>query len=151
MWFGMVGTATSFTMVWVAHVFIRRIGMYRARLLVSILIVTAPLYFLGLTYISPTLPMLVGGLLLVKTCHAFASIVVYTTAMDCVREGREGTDFTMQVVVVHLSSSLISMLSGGLGQWLDYRGLYLIELAIALVSLVYVICVFKPHQMLARW
>lgn len=150
-WFGMVGTATSFTMAWVAHVFIRRIGMYRARLIVASLIVTAPLYFLGLTYISPTLPMLVGGLLLVKTCHAFASIVVYTTAMDCVREGREGTDFTMQVVVVHLSSSLISMISGGLGQWLDYRGLYLIELAIALVSLVYVICVFKPHQMLARW
>ena len=150
-WFGMVGTATSFIMAWVAHVFIRRIGMYRARLIVAFMIVTAPLYFLALTFTSPTLPLLVGGLLLVKTCHAFASIVVYTTAMDCVREGREGTDFTIQVVVVHLSSSLISLISGGVGEWLDYRGLYMIELAIAIISLFYVIKVFKPNQMLARW
>lgn len=150
-WFGMVGTATSFFMAWVAHVFIRRIGMYRARLIVAFMIVTAPLYFLLLTFTAPTLPLLVGGLLLVKTCHAFASIVVYTTAMDCVREGREGTDFTIQVVVVHLSSSLISLISGGVGEWLDYRGLYIIELAIAIISLIYVIRVFKPNQMLARW
>ena len=150
-WFGMVGTATSLLMAWVAHVFIRRIGMYRARLIVAIMIVTAPLYFLLLTFTAPTLPLLVGGLLLVKTCHAFASIVVYTTAMDCVREGREGTDFTIQVVVVHLSSSLISLISGGVGEWLDYRGLYIIELAIAIISLIYVIRVFKPNQMLARW
>jgi MFS family permease len=150
-WFGMVGTATSFFMAWVAHVFIRRIGMYRARLIVAFMIVTAPLYFLLLTFTAPTLPLLVGGSLLVKTCHAFASIVVYTTAMDCVREGREGTDFTIQVVVVHLSSSLISLISGGVGEWLDYRGLYIIELAIAIISLIYVIRVFKPNQMLARW
>jgi MFS family permease len=150
-WFGMIGTATSFVMAWVAHILIRRIGMYRARLMVAFMIVTAPLYFLLLTYTQPTLPLLVGGLLLVKTCHAFASIVVYTTAMDCVREGREGTDFTIQVVVVHLSSSLISIISGGVGEWLDYRGLYLIELGIALVSLIYVIRVFKPNQMLAKW
>ena len=147
-WFGMVGTATSLVMVWVAHVFILRIGMYRARLMVAVMIVTAPLYFLLLTYTQPTLPLLVGGLLLVKTCHAFASIVVYTTAMDCVREGREGTDFTVQVVVVQLSSSLISIISGGVGEWLDYRGLYLIELAIALVSLVYVARVYKPLKSL---
>ena len=150
-WFGMVGTATSFVMAWVAHLLIRRISMYRARLLVAFMIVTAPLYFILLTFITPTLPMIVGGLLLVKTCHAFASIVVYTTAMDCVREGREGTDFTIQVVVVHLSSSLISIISGGVGEWLDYRGLYLIELGIALISLFYVIRVFKPNQMLAKW
>ena len=150
-WFGMVGTATSFFMAWVAHIFIRRIGMYQARLIVAIMIVTAPLYFLALTFITPTLPLLVGGLLLVKTCHAFASIVVYTTAMDCVREGREGTDFTIQVVVVHMSSSLISIISGGVGEWLDYRGLYLIELGIAIVSLIYVISVFKPNQMIAKW
>ena len=147
-WFGMVGTATSLVMAWVAHVLIRRIGMYRARLMVAVMIVTAPLYFLLLTYTQPTLPLLVGGLLLVKTCHAFASIVVYTTAMDCVREGREGTDFTVQVVVVQLSSSLISIISGGVGQWLDYRGLYLIELAIALVSLIYVTRVYKPLKSL---
>ena len=77
--------------------------------------------------------------------------MVYTCAMDCVREGREGTDFTIQVVVVHFSSTLISLISGGVGEWLDYRGLYLIELAIALISLVYVVRVFKPNQLLARW
>jgi len=150
-WFGMVGTATSFCMAWVGHMFIRRVGMYKARLVVAVMIVLAPLYFLLLTFTTPVLPLLIGGLLFVKTCHAFASIVVYTTAMDTVREGREGTDFTVQVVVVHFSSTLISLISGGVGEWLDYRGLYLIELSIAIVSLIYVICVFKPHQAIAKW
>ncbi len=150
-WFGMVGTATSFVMAWVGHLLIRRVGMYKARIMVAVLIVTAPLYFLILTFTTPVLPLLVGGLLLAKTCHAFASIVVYTTAMDCVREGREGTDFTVQVVVVHFSSTLISLISGGVGEWLDYRGLFLIELSIAVVSLLYVVRVFKPNQMIARW
>jgi predicted MFS family arabinose efflux permease len=150
-WFGMVGTATSFCMAWVGHVFIKRIGMYKARLIVAIMIVLAPLYFLVLTFITPSLPLLVGGLLLVKTCHAFASIVVYTTAMDCVREGREGTDFTIQVAVVHFSSTLISFISGGVGEWLDYRGLYFIELSIAIISLIYVINVFKPNRIIAKW
>ena len=150
-WFGMVGTATSFFMAWVGHILIKRIGMYKARLIVAVMIVIAPLYFLLLTFTSPYLPLLVGGLLFVKTCHAFASIVVYTTAMDCVREGREGTDFTVQVVIVHFSSTLISLISGGVGEWLDYRGLYVIELSIAIISLLYVICVFKPNRVIAKW
>ena len=150
-WFGMVGTATSFFMAWVGHILIKRIGMYKARLIVAVMIVLAPLYFLLLTFTSPYLPLLVGGLLFVKTCHAFASIVVYTTAMDCVREGREGTDFTVQVVIVHFSSTLISLISGGVGEWLDYRGLYVIELSIAIISLLYVICVFKPNRVIAKW
>ena len=150
-WFGMVGTATSFFMAWVGHVMIKRVGMYKARRIVAMMIVTAPLYFLMLTFTQPVLPLLVGGLLLVKTCHAFASIVVYTSAMDCVREGREGTDFTVQVVVVHISSTLISLIAGGVGEWLDYRGLYIIELCIAVVSLVYVMRVFKPNTVVAKW
>ena len=150
-WFGMVGTATSFFMAWVGHILIKRIGMYKARLVVASMIVLAPLYFLLLTFTSPYLPLLIGGLLFVKTCHAFASIVVYTTAMDCVREGREGTDFTVQVVIVHFSSTLISLISGGVGEWLDYRGLYAIELTIAVISLLYVICVFKPNNVIAKW
>jgi len=77
--------------------------------------------------------------------------VVYTSAMDCVREGREGTDFTVQVVVVHISSTLISLIAGGVGEWLDYRGLYIIELCIAVVSLVYVMRVFKPNTVVAKW
>lgn len=70
--------------------------------------------------------------------EACAAVTLYTSAMDTVRAGREGSDFTIQLVIVHLSGALTSVLSGGIGQWLDYRGLCLIELAIAIVSLVYI-------------
>jgi len=78
------------------------------------------------------------GIVLIRFVEACAAVTLYTTAMDSVRPGREGTDFTIQLVLVHLSGALTSVLSGGIGQWLDYRGLCLIELAISVVSLVYI-------------
>lgn len=135
---GVVGTTCAFVMAAFAGWWIKRVGSHRARRIVSLVAVCVPVYFLWLSYLTPTLGLVLGGILLVKAVEASAAVVLYSTAMDNVRPGREGTDFTIQIVVVHLSGALVSVVSGGVGQWLDYRGLYAIELLLAVASLAYV-------------
>ena len=105
--------------------------------------ITVPAYFLFLTYVSPTLPLIMAGIVLMRATEASAAVTVYSTSMDYVRSGREGTDFTIQVVLVHISGSLITIIAGGIGQWLDYRGLCIIELVLSLVCVWYVFFKFN--------
>ena len=75
-----------------------------------------------------------------------ATIVVYTTAMDCVRPGREGTDFTIQTVITHLSGMLMAILSGKIADHTGYHGLFLFETSIALLSLIYILTFFRKEK-----
>lgn len=135
---GIIGTSVAFVMAAVAGRWVKRIGTRVAQRIVAVLAIFVPTYFLFITYTPPTLSLVLIGIILIRFVEACAAVTLYTTAMDSVRPGREGTDFTIQLVLVHLSGALTSVLSGGIGQWLDYRGLCLIELGIAIVSLVYI-------------
>ena len=72
-----------------------------------------------------------------------STIIVYTTAMDCVRKGYEGTDFTIQTVITHLSSMVIAVLSGKIAGSFGYDTLFQVEAGIAALSLIYIITVFR--------
>ena len=86
------------------------------------------------------------GMLYIKACYGLATVVVYTSAMQMVRPGREGTDFTIQVVITHLSGLLIAVASGSIGKYFDYQGVYVVETVIALLSFVYVAVLFRPKK-----
>ena len=135
---GIIGTSVAFVMAALAGRWVKRLGTRVAQRIVAVLAILVPAYFLFITYTTPTLTLVLIGIVLIRFVEACAAVTLYTTAMDSVRPGREGTDFTIQLVLVHLSGALTSVLSGGIGQWLDYRGLCLIELAISVVSLVYI-------------
>ena len=135
---GIIGTSVAFVVAALTGRWVKRLGTRRAQRIVAVLAIFVPAYFLFITYTTPSLPLILTGIILIRFVEACAAVTLYTSAMDTVRAGREGTDFTIQLVIVHLSGALTSVLSGGIGQWLDYRGLCLIELAIAIVSLVYI-------------
>ena len=65
--------------------------------------------------------------------------------MDIVRDGREGTDFTLQIVITHLGAMIITIVSASIGDALGYKGLFLMQLVIALISFLYVL-LFKPYS-----
>ena len=75
-----------------------------------------------------------------------ATIVVYTTAMDCVRKGYEGTDFTIQTVITHLSGMLMAAIAGKVAGSLGYANLFLFESCIALFSLIYILLIFRKDK-----
>ena len=75
-----------------------------------------------------------------------ATIVVYTSAMECVRPGREGTDFTVQTVITHLSGIIMAALSGSLAGHFGFPGLFAPEVCITLLMILYILIVFKPRH-----
>jgi predicted MFS family arabinose efflux permease len=83
----------------------------------------------------PSLPVIYIGIGLLWGTYGFSTVAIYTTSMDIVRKGREGTDFTLQIVITHLSSLIIAVFSGKLGDLLGYNGLFSIEVLMCLLTL----------------
>lgn len=144
---GIIGTSSAFCASFGAGFIVRRIGIFTARILFACFILLTTLYFLGLVMLgTPTTAMLYGGIVLMWMSYGMATIVVYTSAMECVRPGREGTDFTVQTVLTHLSGIIMAGLSGAVADHFGYYGLFLAEVIIASISLFYIILLFrKPH------
>lgn len=62
--------------------------------------------------------------------------------MDIVRKGREGTDFTLQIVITHLSSLVIAVLSGKVADIIGYSGLFSIAAMLCVFTFLIVIYSF---------
>ena len=142
---GVAGTIASFVMAF-SGVLIRRIGIYKARIIIAGLIILAPIYFLAMTFADFNKTAFVIGIIYIQACYGLATVVLYTTAMRCVRPGREGTDFTIQIVISHVSGLLVAVLAGTVAHIFDYRGLYIAETVVAIVSLIYVLSAFKKEE-----
>ena len=93
--------------------------------------------------------MIVLGIVLLWSSYGMSTLVVYTSAMENVRPGREGTDFIIQTVLTHLSGLLMAIFSGNFADRLGYRALFLFLSALALGSLLYVLLMFR-HQKLRQ-
>ncbi|MEN6589053.1 MAG: MFS transporter, partial [Proteiniphilum sp.] len=82
--------------------------------------------------------LILVGVALVWGTYGMASTMINTAAMDIVREGREGTDFTLQIVLTHLSAMIISLVSAWVGDLTSYSGLFAMELTLAVISFIFV-------------
>jgi hypothetical protein len=80
---------------------------------------------------------------LLWSAYAMSSVFIYTLSMQVVRKGREGSDFTIQIVLTHLSSLLIAIFSGKIADAITYRGLFCIELLLCIFVLVVLPFIFK--------
>ncbi len=144
---GVAGTFVGFLSSFAGGFIVRRIGRYRARLLFAFNVWLATLYFVGISYLNhPSTAILYGGIFLLWGAYGMATIVVYTTAMDCVRSGKEGTDFTLQTVITHLSGMCVAIFSGKLADHLGYHGLFIFESILAATSLLYIWIMFKKEK-----
>jgi predicted MFS family arabinose efflux permease len=88
----------------------------------------------------------ISAILLVWISYGMATVGVYTTSMDVVRKGREGTDFTLQIVITHLSSLMIAVFSGRLADATGYGFLFRLEFLLAILALISVIIFFPRKQ-----
>lgn len=141
--FGIVGTAVGFIASFIGGIIVRKIGRYYSRILFASLIFITTIYFLFITSIPHSPALLYLGITLLWGSYGMATIIVYTTAMDYVRPGKEGTDFTIQTVITHLSSMCVAILSGFIAQHSGYHTLAIVEVALAGFSLLYILTAFK--------
>ena len=123
---------------------IRKWGRGKAAVIYASCVFVTAIYFVILSYwgLLTTLNLCIGIFCLWAT-YGLSTVLVYTIAMDYVRVGREGTDFTLQIVVLHLSSMLVAVGSGKLADLSGYTVLFVAEAALALASLFYVWFYFK--------
>jgi predicted MFS family arabinose efflux permease len=133
---GIFGTGIGALMTIPAGIFIRKKGMKRALYILPVLNLLVAAYFTGLTFTSNPPALVYIGIGLLWASYAMSSVFVYTLSMGMVRKGREGTDFTVQIVLTHLSSLIISVSSGKVADMLTYRGLFFVEMVLGLIILI---------------
>lgn len=133
---GIMGTGTGALMTLPAGIYIRRKGMRKTLLALPVLNLLVALYFTALTFTSNPPWMVYLGIILLWSAYAISSVFVFTLSMGVVRKGKEGTDFTVQIVLTHLSSLIISVASGKVADMITYRGLFIAEAILGIIILV---------------
>ena len=141
---GIVGTSIGCLASFGGGFIVRKIGRHSARILFAVFTLITTIYFCLLVSALPVnIATLHLGISLLWASYGMAVIVVYTTAMDCVRPGFEGTDFTIQTVITHLSGIIMGVSSGKIAAMITYKGLFVVEMCIAAISLAFILFAFK--------
>ncbi len=146
---GIIGTAVAALAALAAGLIIKKIGRRTAMVLFALINTSVAVYFYTLTGTTPTLPAIYAGIAMLWGAYGLSSVAIYTTSMDVVRHGREGTDFTLQIVITHLSSLILAVMSGHVGDKIGYNGLFLGEAMLGAVTLIIILIVFsktKVHE-----
>lgn len=84
---------------------------------------------------------------MVWSAYALASTSVYTISMEMVRSQSEGTDYTLQIVVSHLSGIVVAMASGKLADVLGYTSLFGMEALLSIVVALSIPWLYKESSL----
>lgn len=142
---GIFGTACGALMTVPAGLFIRKVGLNKAVWVFPAINIIVAIFFFGLTFSAHPLYLIYIGIGLLWAAYAMSSVFIFTLAMKIVRKGREGTDFTIQIVITHLSSLIIAVMSGKVADAITYRGLFAIEVGLGLLIFILIPFIFKNH------
>jgi len=137
---GIHGTLAAMLAALIAGFVVKRIGYYRSMYAFLGLSLAAGFYFWHISAIDqPGSTAITTAILILWAAYGTSMVAVYTAAMDRVRPGLEGTDFTLQIVVTHLSGLLVSVFSGKLADVLGYRSLFGIQTMMTLLAIILLI------------
>lgn len=124
---GICGTASGAISAILGGVIIKNIGRRKSLYVFSIFSFAVTLLFVILMQGRMSFMLLYTSVVLLWISYGMSSVAIYTISMDIVRPGREGTDFTLQIVITHLSGLLVTIASGKLADILGFQGLFIIE------------------------
>lgn len=128
---GLCGTASGAISAVCAGFIIRKIGRKLSLYAFASLGLFTTLFFVWLLSGNLGTWPLHTAVVLLWITYGMSSVAIYTISMDVVRKGREGTDFTIQIVFTHLSGILMAIISGKIADVLNYKGLFIIEAILA--------------------
>jgi len=132
---GIFGTSIATISSLTGGYIIKKTGRKTAMYVFPIASLLAALWFWIMTYSVPSLVTVYIGIGLLWGSYGLSTVAIYTSSMDIVRKGCEGTDFTIQIVITHLSSLLIAVMSGKIGDMAGYRGLFGLEIILCLITM----------------
>lgn len=132
---GIFGTSVAALSAFSGGFIVKKAGRRTSMLLFPLVSLTAATWFWIISRSTPSAAAIYTGIGLLWGAYGLSTVAIYTTSMDIVRKGREGTDFTLQIVITHLSSLIIAVLSGKLGDLIGYRNFFSIEIIMCIVTL----------------
>lgn len=147
---GIFGTAVAASSAMAAGWLIKKAGKKKALFGFLIYSLLAGIYFWFISQLSISTPLIYLGIFMLWSAYGMSTVAIYTSSMDLVRPGREGTDFTLQIVITHLSSLIMAVLSGKIADSLGYTNLFLIEIIFSIFALILLSFtlkkVYKHHE-----
>lgn len=135
---GIIGSAGACVASIFSGHFIAFKGRRLARRIFAGVAVATASYFLIIFQTEPSYTLLIIGVAMLWLTYGLCSVVVYTTSMDNCRPGLEGTDFTIQTVLTHLSGLLMTLSCGKIADTFGYTGFFTFCTIMTVVNLVYV-------------
>lgn len=140
---GIYGTAFGASFAFLAGMIIKRIGNRMAVSLMALYSFFTALFF-STVMVHTTNPVLIYvGVAMLWTAYSMSTVVVYTVSMNLVRPGREGTDYSIQIVITHLSGLLMAVVSGFIAERIHYSGFFNMEATWALVVVILSTLLYK--------
>lgn len=143
---GIIGIGAAFLVSFPAGLLVRKYGYRKMRPLYALVMLAATSFFMFISMGQPSKPLLIAAIVLLWSSYGMGTVVVYTSAMHHVREGKEGTDFTIQTVITHLTGIFIAIFSGFVADKLGYTAMFGVQSMLALTSLLYVFFMFRKEQ-----
>jgi predicted MFS family arabinose efflux permease len=133
---GIFGTSIATLSAFTGGFIIKKTGRQLSMYLFLGLSLAAATWFWIVSNATPSPAAMYTGIALLWGAYGLSTVAIYTTSMDIVRKGREGTDFTIQIVITHLSSLIIAVLSGRMGDKIGYSNLFAVEIVLCLITFV---------------
>lgn len=143
---GVGGASVAVVSALLAGIVMRHVGRIRSLASFLLLGVGAAIYMTWIGAHTPSQPMLWVGIVLVWAAQGMASVGLFTLAMDRVRQGREGTDFTLQTVVSQLGSLVVVALGGSCADRWGYQVLFAVEALLGMLALATLLAVGRRQE-----
>ncbi|MEX0987588.1 MAG: MFS transporter [Bacteroidales bacterium] len=135
---GIVGTGVATASALLSGILIKKTGRNRAIIILATINIMVAFYFWIIAAGTPSLGQIYAGICLVWAAYGSSAVIIYTTSMDVVRPGSAGTDFTIQIVITHVGSMIVAILSGKVAGMIGYRGLFGAEILMGILTLMVV-------------
>jgi len=140
---GILGTATAAVFAFISGLIIKKAGTWRPLLLFALLSMIVGGIFLYLNIEGFGKTGITIAVCALWAVYGMINVAVYTLSMNKARHGLEGTDFTIQIVITQLGSLIIGGLSGLIAQKFTFQGLFMAEIILSLISLLYIFFIYR--------
>lgn len=140
---GIIGTSAAALAACASGMLMKRKGLRMSLLFFSAFAILVGVFFVYINRLDFTTVHIIVGSCLLWACYGMINVAVYTSAMNWARSGMEGTDFTIQIVVSQFGSLVVAGLSGLIARKMNYEGLFIIEILLASLTLIYIFLRYK--------
>jgi predicted MFS family arabinose efflux permease len=140
---GIYGTGCGAIGAFLAGFIVKYLGPRKSILVFSAYNIVATFFFLTIFNTGVTQGLLYAAIAILWSAYSMSSVLVYTVAMGKTRLRKEGTDYSIQIVITHLKGIIIALIVGRIVDKFGIGTLFIVESVVAVV--VFMVILFSPR------